>query len=47
MVFFAVRVMVVPPLRYRPSFGTQVPLTAIRVISPATNTAKKIRVRPG
>jgi hypothetical protein len=47
VVFFAVRVMVVPPLRSRPSFGSQVPLTAMRVISPATNTANTIRVRPG
>ena len=47
VVFLAVKVMVVPPLRSRPSFGVHVPLTASKVISPATNTANTISVRPG
>jgi hypothetical protein len=47
VVFFAVRVIVVPPRRSRPSFGVQLPLTANRVISPATSTAKTMRMRPG
>ena len=47
VVFWAVKVIVVPPLRSRPSFGVQIPLTASKVISPATNTANTIRVRPG
>ena len=46
-VFWAVSVIVVPPWRSSPSLGTQVPLTAIRVINPATSTASTIRVRPG
>ena len=46
-VFCAVRVMVVPPCRSRPSFGDQALFTAIRVISPATRTPSTIKVRPG
>ena len=47
LVFLAVSVIVVPPCRSRPSFGVQVPLSAISAVEGGDDGARMIRVRPG